>query len=202
MKTLLFLAGFLASFPLLAQEQTLIGSSSIDHGGYGALVVKFTSVNDRLGVLVGGRGGWIIDHTFAIGGAGYGLVNRVPAKGIGPFGQHYLNFGYGGLDLEYIANSNSLVHYSLHTLIGAGMVGYRSADWEDVSWTHGDGWDARQDRFFVIEPGANIDVNVTTWFRASAGASYRFIGGVGSDASTGKDLSGPSGMLTLRFGSF
>ncbi len=202
MKTLLFLAGFLASFPLLAQEQTLVGSSSIDHGGYGALVVKFTSVNDRLGVLVGGRGGWIIDHTFAIGGAGYGLVNEVPAKGIGPLGQQFLNFGYGGLDLEYIANSNSLVHYSLHTLIGAGMVGYRSAGWEDVSWTHGDVWDARHDRFFVIEPGANIDVNVTTWFRASAGASYRFIGGVASDASTGKDLSGPSGMLTLRFGSF
>ena len=148
MKTSVLFLVLLCSLPLFAQEETLVGSSSVDHGGYGALVVKFTPVNNKLGILVGGRGGWIINHTFAIGMAGYGLVNDIPAKGTGPFGQQYLNFGYGGLDLEYIANSNSIVHYSLHTLIGAGMVGYRNADWGDISWTHGGEWDVRQDRFF------------------------------------------------------
>ena len=54
----------------------------------------------------------------------------------------------------------------------------------------------------VLEPGVNIDLSITAWFRVSAGAAYRFVGGVASDASSGSDLSGPSGMLTLHFGSF
>lgn len=62
----------------LAQEETLLGAADVEHGGYGALVVRFTSVNGELGVLVGGRGGCIVNHSFSLGGAGYGLANKYP----------------------------------------------------------------------------------------------------------------------------
>lgn len=202
MKTLFLTLLVACSLPLFAEEETLLGSTPVDHGGYGALVVKFTSVNNQFGVLVGARGGWIVNHTFAVGFAGYGLVNEVAARVPGPLGQPFVNLGYGGLDLEYIANSDELIHYSVHSLIGAGVVGTRGVDWDDLSWDFDDHWDSSHHRFFVIEPGANIDLNVATWFRVSVGASYRFVGGVSSDASTREDLSGPSGMLTLRFGAF
>jgi hypothetical protein len=202
MKASLLVLLVLCAVPLFAQEETLLGSESVEHGGYGALVVKCTSVNDQFGVLVGARGGWIINHCFAIGGAGYGLVNEIPARTTGLLGGRYLNFGYGGLDLEYIGQSNAVVHYSLHTLVGAGAVGHRNAYWSDVAWGLDDDWETRHKPFFVLEPGVNIDLNVTTWFRASVGASYRFIGPVSSDAASAKDLSGPSGMMTFRFGSF
>jgi hypothetical protein len=202
MKASVVIIVLLCAVPLLAQEETLMGSESVEHGGYGALVVKFTSVNDQFGVLVGGRGGWIINHTFAIGGAGYGLVNEIPARTTGMLGGRFLNFGYGGLDLEYIAHSNALIHYSLHALIGAGVVGHRNAYWSDVAWGVDDDWNSYHRPFFVLELGVNVDLNVTTWFRTSLGASYRFVGPVSSDAAAAKDLSGPSGMLTFRFGSF
>jgi hypothetical protein len=185
-----------------AEEKTLVGSASVDNGGYGALVIKFSPINHKFGVLVGARGGWIINHTFAIGLAGYGLVNNVPADSPGPWGETLVNFGYGGLDLEYIANSDDLVHYSIHTLIGAGGVGFRNDAWSRMSWDFHESANPLRNTFFVLEPGVNIDLNVTPWFRLSAGASYRFVGGVTSEASSSEGLSGPSGMLTFRFGSF
>jgi len=202
MKTAALVLTLLFAVPLSAQEQTLVGSAPVDNGGYGALVTKFSPVNHTFGVLMGARGGWIINHTFSLGLAGYGLVNEVPARVIGPLGEKYLTVGYGGLDLEYIAHSNELVHYSLHTLIGAGAVAFRNDSWERFTWDVRDDGNPWRTAFFVFEPGVNIDLNITTWFRVSAGAAYRFVGGVASDASSGSDLSGPSGMLTLRFGSF
>jgi len=60
----------------------------------------------------------------------------------------------------------------------------------------------RTDGFFVVEPGANLDFNITHSFRLSLGGSYRWVKGVRSAASTNKELSGPSAMVTFRFGKF
>ena len=58
------------------------------------------------------------------------------------------------------------------------------------------------DGFFVVEPGMNLDFNMTHSFRLSFGGSYRWVNGVQSTASTKKQLTGPSAMVTFRFGSF
>ena len=100
--------------PVFGQEETLVGTGEIDHGGYGALVVKVTGINGETAILVGGRGGWIINHTFVLGGGGYGLVNNLrpddPGSFLFPDGETLLNFGYGGLELAYIINSDKLIH--------------------------------------------------------------------------------------------
>lgn len=80
MKYALFLLFAIITLPVFAQEQTLIGSGEIENGGFGGPVVKVTSINGESAVFVGGRGGWIINHTFVLGGAGYGLVTNVNAK--------------------------------------------------------------------------------------------------------------------------
>lgn len=112
--------------------------------------------------------------------------------------------GYGGLDVEYIFNFNDLIHFSIHSLIGGGNVGVRTRErvWNGFTWDPDMEWDHHFDEFFVVEPGLNIDLNVTTWFRASVGASYRYVTGVSEDVSSNKDLRGPSASLTFRFGSF
>lgn len=201
MKYLLCLLVVAAVFPVCSQEKTLLDIENIEHGGYGAFVTKVTTINGEGAILMGGRGGWIINHTFAIGGGGYGLVNNIHSRNIGPWGEHFVSLGYGGLDLEAIVNSDDIVHFSVHALIGAGSVGFRN-DWTDGWDDNSNNYDHHTDGFFVAEPGVNVDLNVTPWFRMSAGASYRYIGGVASDASTNTDLSGPSGMLTFRFGKF
>jgi hypothetical protein len=200
MKFLTIAAALLLLTTAQAQEETLFGND-VEHGGYGALVVKFTPVNNKLGVLVGVRGAWIIDHTFAIGAAGYGLTNAVRANSVGEFGEQYVDFAYGGLDLEYIHESNALVHFSVHILIGAGAVGHRRWNLDSDDWDQEE-WNRTHDFFFVAEPGANLDLNMLTWFRISLGAGYRVVSGVSSTASTDRDLTGPSAMLTFRFGAF
>jgi len=201
MKYLLSFLLVVAVIPLYAQEQTLFDFDHIEHGGYGAFVTKVTTINDEGAVLMGGRGGWIVNHVFAIGGAGYGLVNNIHAQHPGPWGERFVSLGYGGLDLEVIMNSDDIVHFSIHSLVGAGGVGFRN-DWADGWNDSNSSYDHHTDGFFVAEPGINLDLNVTRWFRASAGASYRYILGASTAASTSAKLSAPSAMLTLRFGKF
>jgi hypothetical protein len=94
------------------------------HGGFGAPVVKFTQIDDRFGVLVGGRGGWIINGSFVVGGGGYGLANQANFEHVtnasGDRGR--LAMGYGGHELTYVLRPDELVHVSLGVLIGAGGV--------------------------------------------------------------------------------
>lgn len=184
--------GLVAAF---AQEETLI-NGRIESGGFGGPVLKIGSFNGEAALLMGGRGGWIINHSFIIGGGGYGLVNDVKAKVPGPYGERYLNFGYGGLELEYISEPNRLINFSIQTLIGAGGLSWRDPDIRiDMHNNNGD-------TFFIVEPGINATLNVTTCFRISGGVSYRYISGVQAPASSNADLSGPSGVLTFRFGKF
>lgn len=182
------------ALPLLAQEETLI-SGDIESGGFGGPVVKYGSVNGEGGIFVGGRGGWIINHTLILGGGGYGLANNVKAKVLSPTGQRYLNFGYGGVELEYVAQSDKLVHFSVMMLIGGGGLG-----WKDESTRSGGNTDS--DEFFIVEPAAQVNLNITKSFRMSAGITYRYVSGVSSPVATNADLSGPSAVLTFRFGTF
>ncbi|HAL57166.1 MAG TPA: hypothetical protein DCP63_12015 [Bacteroidetes bacterium] len=190
----LLLALCLAALPALSQEETLF-NGNIESGGFGGPVLKAGGFNGEAGLLVGGRGGWIINNSFIVGGGGYGLVNSVKAKALGPRNQQYLDFGYGGLELEYISRSNKLIHLSFMTMIGAGGVGWRD---REMGYDN----DSNPDAFFILEPAVNATLNVTRYFRISAGASYRYISGVSSNATTNADLSGPSGTLTFRFGKF
>lgn len=201
MKTLSLAIIMLAFFScqLFAQEETLVGSSEITHGGFGGPVIKYTQVNGEPAVLVGGRGGWIINHTFVIGGGGYGLVNDINANNIVFGTQPYINFGYGGVELEYIVHSDQLTHFSVYSLIGAGAVTYRGElfnDWE--SWSNQFGSDA----FFIFEPAVNVEVNIISFFRINAGVSYRFISGLNFDDLRNSDFAGPSAILTFKFGKF
>ena len=199
MKTLLKLSILFicVCFQLKAQEQTLVGNGEMSNGGFGGPVIKYTQIKNEPAILVGGRGGWIINHTFVIGGGGYGLANQIDADYFSNFSKPYIDFGYGGLELEYIIQSDKVVHFSIYTLIGAGGVNFRDNSFDD--W---DDWDFNSDEFFVLEPALNVEVNITRFFRINAGASYRYISGLNYNNLKNEDFSGFSGALTLKFGSF
>ncbi|RPI02095.1 MAG: hypothetical protein EHM64_14620 [Ignavibacteriae bacterium] len=194
MKKFIVLLLVVFSVSAFAQEQTLI-SGEIESGGFGGPVLKMTNINGENAVMIGGRGGWIINHSFILGGAGYGVVSDVKAKVTDGIYQ-YIEMGYGGLDLEYIASSNDLVHLSIGVLVGGGGIGYKLNEM--------DGFNSSNDKnaFFVLEPSVSANLNVTTYFRIAAGASYRYVSGLKSALSTNGDLSGPSANLTLKFGRF
>jgi hypothetical protein len=184
MKRLLTIAILLATAsPMLAQESTLI-RGGFESGGFGAPVVKFSQIDGEFALFVGGRGGWIINHTFVLGGGGYGLVNDIDTN---DDGVRDLELGYGGFELEYINSSDKLIHFTAYLLIGGGGLSGLAVISESV---------------FVLEPAINGELNVTDYFRLHAGAGYRWVSGVDSPGVESSDLSSFYAQITLKFGTF
>lgn len=206
--TLSFLA---LTLGVSAQEkQETLFDSPVEHGGFGGVVTKMTPIRGEMGIMVGAYGGWLINHQLMIGGGGYGLATNIRASAdaelaYAPNGEQlYVEFGYGGLMLEYIIAPHRLVHVNVQALIGGGGVNYRE-DWRnDFFDDEGDHRHyGRAEALFVAEPSVNVELNITEWMRLSAGAGYRFVTGVdGLRGLENKDLSGASGQLALKFGSF
>ncbi len=196
-KILTVLMLFILVTGLLARDEETLFRGEVAHGGFGGPMVTFSNIKSNLGVMVGGRGGWIINHMITIGGGGYGLVTNIPiipsAAGDDSLS---LGMGYGGFELGFILNSWKLTHLSFFLLIGAGGVSQVKWDADDFDMNN------NGDAFFVLEPSLEAVLNVTDFFRISAGGSYRYISGVELEGITDTDLSGLTAKITLKFGEF
>ncbi|MCU7519463.1 MAG: hypothetical protein ACM3UR_08780 [Bacteroidota bacterium] len=205
MKKALLIVLLLASATFAQRKSFFEGE--MDNGGFGGPQVKFSSVKNNFGVLVGAYGGWLINHQFMIGGGGYGLANNIKAnsdvqKVFNYSSQPYINFGYGGGVLEYYFNPNSLLHSSVSLLIGAGGVSYRSANHDTDLLS--DEWndDSNADAVFVLEPGVSGELNIAKYMKVGFNVSYRFVNGVDTYGLKDSDFSNFSGGITLKFGVF
>lgn len=192
-KYLFLLVSILLATSLLAQEETLVGEG-LHSGGYGGPVWKVGLVNGNAGMFSGGRGGWIINHKFAIGGGGYGSMVDVESDAVSDNGKTlYIDLNYGGFEMEYIHNSDKVIHWTIHTMIGGGSVRLLE---------HEPNRTIETEKFFVVEPNLNLDINISSWFRIGLGASYLITMGLDSEKISNSDISGPSGLIILKFGSF
>lgn len=186
---------------VLAQEMQTLFDSDVTHGGFGAPVIKISGVNGTPGVWVGGQGGWLINlegkHSISLGGGGYGLVteHRVPEPDFSDSeDEYYALNGYGGFIIEYTHNPRKLVHFSLSSLIGGGELMTRNQQYTEL--------DDHHDPYFVLEPAANVELNITDFFRISGGISYRYTRGINSAGFNDDDFSGINGNLSFKFGKF
>ncbi len=176
------------------QETLLKGRSSC--GGYGGLVWKGTQINGEFAMLAGVKGGWVINHSFVIGLAGYGLGNEVDP--LNPVIDLHRNveFGYGGVFMEGVFMSNKMIHLTAGVLVGAGGIalndrhGDFDVEWDDV------------DAVYIIEPEINVELNVAKFFRVGLGVSYRFVSGVDHTWTSNKEMSGYAAGLSLKWGKF
>jgi hypothetical protein len=175
----------------------LLLSGEIEHGGFGGPEMRVSSVLGSGAVFVGGRGGWIIDHRLIIGGAGYGLASSVHApSAVQPAAGYYdLQFGYGGLFLEWVVAPRRVWHFSVSSLFGAGGLKYASHDLAPPS-TY------QTSAVFVWEPALLLELNVVSFMRLDLGASYRLVQGTELAGLGNSDVGGPSGVVALKFGSF
>ncbi|MCC5914672.1 MAG: hypothetical protein JJU46_09885 [Balneolaceae bacterium] len=182
------------------QAETLF-DGSITHGGFGGPVVKIGEVNGAAAAWVGGRGGWIInlnrEHALSLGGGGYFLATEhlAPAPGLVNSDEDYFALtGYGGFELEYTNRSYRLIHLTATTLIGGGTLMLRERNFDEVS--------DDIETYFVVEPGLHAELNVTSFFRIGAGATYRITSGINRFGFSDSDFSGLNGVITLKFGGF
>ena len=176
----------------VSYAQGIKNSTEEMNGEYGAVVSRIGSVRNSTAVFVGGRGGWIVGHTFSIGIGGYMLMNDVSARIADTSGNRLMTLEYGGLDLEYILPIDGFYFMTLQMLVGAGSISHREIPYLNRKQYH--------DPFFVFEPGFNIEIGVTKNFRIGIGISCREVAWLKSDLASSADLSGPSGFLSLKFG--
>jgi hypothetical protein len=181
--------------PATEQPRTLL-ARPIHSGGYGAPVVSYTRFAGADSLLVGGRGGWVLNHQLVIGGGGFGLATPPRQTiGVAPDEADYQHtFGYGGLWLEYLIAPMSTVHGSVGTLIGAGGITYQRfrPDTHNVEKTS----------VFVLDPVVAVEVNVTTFLRVAVQSGYRVVRGGDLATLSNSAASGVTLGAALKFGGF
>jgi len=174
--------------------------------GYGALDVKYSEVYKDNSMLVGAHGGIIVNQHFILGLGAYGLSSVNRFDGIDPNEELYLYGGYGGLMIGYTIAPKEVIHISFPVLIAGG--GFQVSDRnyfneyanDEIRLDH----EIERSTALVIEPGVEIEINITKFFRLGIGGSYRMVKGVSLERNniTNNDLSNWSTHASLKFGKF
>jgi hypothetical protein len=180
--------------------QTLLGHNR-PGGAYGSFSMGYSLIGNRDAVLIGGRFAWIASHSIGFGFGGMGFINEFHYESLVQRNVA-LAGGYGGFYIEPILMPRFPVHLSFPTLFGAGGISYVSQDsFNDNNFIE------ESEGFLIVEPGAEIELNLTRYFRFAMGAFYRYttpfnIGTSGTELAGAESLKGWSYMLTLKFGKF
>jgi hypothetical protein len=179
-----------------AQDEYLFSNGPREFGGYGGPLYRVTTVAGETVSLGGGGGAALFNRRFAVGGMGVGGTTSVDAIIGGSPVRGEMDFGYGGLTLEYITRPSKLVHATVGVLLGGGGVSV----WPDDSRPR-DPSD-NTEYFGVVEPSLGLEVNVIRWMRIGVVGSYRVVTGANEPKLVNRDLDGASASLLFRFGKF
>jgi hypothetical protein len=205
MKKILFVLFVLSAQQTWAQhaktETLFSGNGKTTVGGYAAAPAKFTSIDGNLGVLTGGYGGVLLNHKIMLGVGAYSLVNNIGLPPVNPtINKEYLNLWYTGFVAEYTHNSDKLIHWTAGTLLGGGGVSRRDTRRRNDDFDQRNNYDGSG--FFVAEPFANLELNITRFLRLDVGASYRYVQGSSTQGITDGKLSNPSVHVSIKAGKF
>jgi hypothetical protein len=184
-----------ATAPASDEPATLTGSRGfLKHNGwYIAPSLGATTLDGHFSSLVGLRGGWLINRQFGIGLAGNAFgwdTTHIDT----PRANTRVDGGYGGLLLQYVIGSDKLVHGSIDATIGGGALCY------DAVSSRRDCNDALT--FFVFEPTANVELNVTSFMRVAVGGGYRFTAIDDTSTAYKPELGGFVARTSVQFGQF
>jgi hypothetical protein len=164
---------------------------------FGAPVVKYTAIRDHGAAMLGGRGGWNITPSLALGGGLYGTITQVdgPVGAVpdapGPLDIKFESFG---LELEYAPKPRASTHLTLHAFFGGGAAHYVQ---DETDEQYGE-----TDFMLLLEPAVGGEQRITDWLHLNLAVSYRLVSGVAQPGLENSDLTGPSAALAVKFGRF
>jgi len=197
---------FLGLVVLLASAQdnkdndqiSTIFSKSRSNGGYGALSFGYSLIDGKDAFVMGARGSWIIDHSFAIGLGGVGFINDVNYhRWLNNQLNNNLAGGYGGIYLEPILAPRMPVHISIPMLFGIGGISRVRDNWNN--WVYDD---SQNDVFLVFEPTIELEFNMTRHMRLAGSVGYRFTSKVEMADTNSDIMEGTNIGLVMKFGKF
>lgn len=173
--------------------------------GFGNLDFRIGEVVDQQALLIGAYGGILINKYFMFGVAGYGLATESKFEGFNPetdeFRDLNLYGGYAGMLMGFKIASREIIHLSVPMIIGAGQLDVSDDNYFDLPWDDND-FVLESTSFFVFEPSALIELNVSHHFRVGFGAGYRLVRGSNLENLDDDDLSGYTGVVSIQLGKF
>ena len=175
------------------EDHTLFKSGNFENLGVMLAPSDGYTRMDGTGVsLANIRAGVIVQEKFTFG-AFYGFsLNDIDPESETVNGI-YMDFrSYGGF-AEYTIRPSELIHFSFPLFIGAGEV-----EMDNDEGSAGLG----EENFFLVEPGALLEINLHKYVRFNIGASYRFVGDMSYRNMSSSDISGLTGQVGLKFGVF
>ena len=186
--------GFSQEIKTIFQNDSLKTTS---YGGYGGPLIQVSQINNGWGMIMGGKGGVVINRKFAFGGIGGGLISNNNFVGDNLKGEKNaslnLSYGAGGLFFEYIFKLENPVHISIpiNFMAGGISVNERLSDTEIESCA-----------LFILEPGINLEFNISQNFISGINVSYRQAFGSSLININDEDISGVCIGFVFKFGSF
>jgi hypothetical protein len=201
------------SLGLYSQEdnefKTIFGGREM--GGYGSFSLGYSMIDTSNAFICNARGGVILGHTLAMGLGGSCFVteyqyDRFLDK------KANLTGGYGGVFMELIVAGKSPVHLSIPCLVGVGAAAYSTWDNEGTYETTKVNYIEDVSSFFVLEPGIELEFNMTKFFRIAGFFNYRYTTDLVFNSSSknpngdplvkSKALNGYTAGLIFKFGKF
>lgn len=204
MKKILFiLLGFITSYSYAQEAQTLFGNVGVEKvAGFGGPWLAFTELKGTSGAMIGGKGGAVFNDQIGFGLIGMGFAGNVKFKGDDLNGDTNADlkavYGAGGIFLEYIVGLPKLVHLSFPVNI---MVGGVKVEQESSSTNNSDNEkEIESSSLFVLEPGLNLELNVSRYLILGGNVSYRVVSGANLKNISDNNLSGLSVGVVIKFG--
>lgn len=122
--------------------------------------VKFNTIQNKTGSLIGFYGGALVNKS-----ALFGLA--VGAN----MGHPTVNYSYLGFLTQYTYKPNNLVHFSAQALISVAT----TKDYQKEKSSLLDNFlNTTGETFYFVEPGANMELNLRENIRLVLGLSYRY----------------------------
>lgn len=159
-------------------------------GWFVAPTFTTSSFAGSLAYSPGIRAGIFLNRRVSVGVAAHAVSNDdsyfegTPVRNVGT---------YGGLLLQYVVQSNRLLHATLESTLGSGR-------WCVEISEEQDGCTGRN--FLVFEPVANVELNVAKHVRVAAGVGYRFAVAGSGPGPNSDDMSSLVARTSIIFGSF
>jgi hypothetical protein len=212
-KSALIILLLFVNYSVWAQEVTSDNNPNTDYGdgiqtifGNPQTVSAYCAFTGKYGEFynlptwdLGMRLGVIVNHWFGMGLVGYGTMQE-PLYNSSLQNNYSLHGGYGGIYFEPILFPKFPIHVAFPIVIGAGGLKYDVNNDNNTS-----AWDSeafKSNPYWVVEPGAELELNFFKHFRLSFGAHYRVTSPLSITYRQEDALNGLSGSISFKFGAF
>lgn len=181
--TLVIFTMLLVFGTLKAQRQeTIFGRDGLHFSGiWGSFTNNYSFYDEDRGYHSGGNIGLEFGRVIFLGYAWGKLQDDIAL----PDGNTTFRLRQKNVLLSVMPNAHQVIHPVISFQTGSGRV------------TLSDGDD---DRVFIFQPSAGMELNVFKWFHVGVEGGYRFVTDSNLPQVSKEDLSAPFAQLNLRFG--